>query len=82
MSIARPMRILDEWEGVIVRERKRTPEQAARITSAIRDFFDDCKVDRAEYEALVDEMPGPDVDDHEHIAVGIWLGVVAYNAWA
>jgi hypothetical protein len=63
--------LLDEWEDVIVREGKRTPESAASITSAVRDFFDDCKVERPEYEALVDEMPGPDEDDHEHMAASV-----------
>lgn len=63
--------LLDEWEDVIVREKKRAPESAAAITATIRDFFDDCKVERAEYEALVDEMPGPDVDDHEHMAAAV-----------
>lgn len=63
--------VLDEWEDVIVRERKRTPESAASITSAVRDSFDDCKVERAEYEALVDEMPGHDEDDHEHMAAAV-----------
>jgi hypothetical protein len=63
--------LLDEWEDVIVREQKRTPESAASITAAIREFFDDCEVDRADYEALVDEMPGPDEDDHEHMAAAV-----------
>lgn len=63
--------LLDEWEDVIVREKKRVPESAASITGAIRAFFDDCKVDRAEYEHLVDEMPGSDEDDHEHMAAAV-----------
>lgn len=63
--------LLDEWENVIVREKKRTPESAASITGAIRDFFDDCKVERAEYEDLVDEMPGRHEDDHEHMAAAV-----------
>lgn len=63
--------LLNEWEDVIVREKKRTPESAASITSAVRDFFDDCKVERTEYEDLVDEMPGPDEDDHEHMAAAV-----------
>ncbi len=63
--------LLEEWEDVIVREKKRTPESAASITGAIRDFFDDSKVERDEYEDIVDEMPGPDEDDHEHMASAV-----------
>ena len=63
--------LLEEWEEVIVRAHKRTPESAARITSAIRDFFDDSKVERDEYEHLIDEMPGSDADDREHMAAAV-----------
>lgn len=38
--------MLDEWERVIVREQRRTAETAAAITSAIREFFADNKVER------------------------------------
>lgn len=31
--------LLDEWERVIVREHKRSPESAAQITRTVRDFF-------------------------------------------
>lgn len=60
--------LLDEWEEVIVRERRRASETAASVTTAIRDFFADTKVERAEYEHLLDQMPGNDPDDHEHMA--------------
>lgn len=60
--------LLDEWEEVIVRERRRASETAASVTAAIRDFFADTKVERAEYEHLLDQMPGNDPDDHEHMA--------------
>jgi predicted nucleic acid-binding protein len=63
--------LLDEWEEVIVRVHKRTPETAASVTAAIRDFFDDSKVERGEYEHLIDEMPGADPDDHEHMAAAV-----------
>jgi predicted nucleic acid-binding protein len=63
--------LLDEWEQVIVREEQRTPETAASVTNAIRDFFDDSKVERAEYEHLIDEMPGGDPDDHQHMAAAV-----------
>lgn len=63
--------LLDEWEEVILREQKRAPETAASITAAIRDFFADTKVERAEYEHLVDQMPSSDPDDHEHMAAAV-----------
>jgi PIN domain-containing protein len=63
--------LLDEWEEVIVREVKRTPETAASVTAAIREFFDDSKVERAEYEHLIDQMPGEDADDHDHMAAAV-----------
>lgn len=63
--------LLDEWEDVIVREQRRSPETAASITAAIRAFFSDTKVERAAYAHLVDEMPGPDPDDHQHMAAAV-----------
>jgi hypothetical protein len=63
--------LLDEWEEVIVREQKRTAETAASVTAAIREFFGDSKVERGEYEHLIDEMPGADPDDHEHMAAAV-----------
>lgn len=63
--------LLEEWEEVIVREHKRTPETAARITADIRQFFGDSEVERDEYEHLVDDMPGKDADDHEHMAAAV-----------
>jgi hypothetical protein len=63
--------LLDEWEDVIVRKQKRSPETAARITAAIRDFFADTKIEHDEYEHFVDDMPGRDGDDHEHMAAAV-----------
>lgn len=63
--------LLVEWEEVIVREQHRTPETAASLTAAMRDFFADDKIDRAEYEHLIDTMPGPDTDDHQHMAAAV-----------
>lgn len=63
--------LLDEWERVIVREHKRSPESAAQITSAVREFFADSKVERPEYEELIEEMPGKDADDHAHMAAAV-----------
>lgn len=63
--------LLDEWERVIVREHKRSPESAAQITSAFREFFADSKVERGGYEHLIEEMPGKDHDDHVHMAASV-----------
>lgn len=63
--------VLDEWERVIVREQRRTPETAASVVAAIREFFADCRIDRASYERLIDEMPGDDPDDRPHMAAAV-----------
>jgi hypothetical protein len=63
--------LLDEWQDVIVREQRRSPDTAASITAAIRAFFSDSKVERAEYAHLVGEMPGPDPDDHKQMAAAV-----------
>lgn len=63
--------LLEEWEHVIVREAKRSPASAAAVTAAVREFFADSKVERAEYEHLVATMPGSDPDDHEHMAAAV-----------
>lgn len=63
--------LLDEWERVIVREHKRSPASAAQITSAVREFFADSKVEREEYEHLIEDMPGKDPDDHTHMAAAV-----------
>jgi len=63
--------LLDEWERVIVREKKRSPVSAAQITTAVREFFEDSEVERDEYEHLIAEMPGKDPDDHAHMAAAV-----------
>jgi hypothetical protein len=63
--------LLNEWEHVIVREQKRSPESAVSVTAAVRQFFADSEVERAEYEHLINEMPGTDPDDHEHMAAAV-----------
>lgn len=63
--------LLDEWERVIVREQKRSPASATQITAAVREFFDDGKVERGEYKHLIGEMPGTDRDDHAHMAAAV-----------
>ena len=63
--------LLDEWERVIIRERRRSPETAASVTAAIREFFADGRIDRNQYDHLIDEMPGKDRDDRPHMAAAI-----------
>lgn len=69
--------LLDEWERVIVREHRRSAETAASITSAIREFFADGRIDPPLYRDLVDAMPGDDPDDHAHMAAAVGAGVDA-----
>jgi predicted nucleic acid-binding protein len=63
--------LLDEWERVIVREQRRTQATAASLTTAIREFFADSKIDLSAYEHLIADMPGNDPDDHHHMAAAI-----------
>ena len=60
--------LLDEWERVIVREHQRSAASAASIGAAIREAFDDLRIDPAAYRHLIETMPGPDLDDHVHAA--------------
>lgn len=63
--------LLDEWERVIVRERRRSPESAAAITAAIREYFPESRIPYSAYAHLVDAMPSSDPDDRQHIAAAI-----------
>lgn len=63
--------LLDEWESVIVREKRRTPDQAAAITDAIRRAFPDGRVPPEAYETVVGSVPGPDDDDRVHGAAAV-----------
>jgi predicted nucleic acid-binding protein len=74
-------RLLDEWERVIVRQLQRSPESAASITAAIREFFADSQVPERDYVDLVDTMPSADPDDRHHIAAAIAGGAQAIVTW-
>jgi predicted nucleic acid-binding protein len=63
--------LLDEWERVIVREHQRSSETAASVTTAIREFFADGRIDREQYADLIAQMPGDDPDDHPHMAAAV-----------
>lgn len=63
--------LLDEWERVIVREHQRSAVSATAITSTIREVFGDLRIDPSLYRHLIDQMPGPDPDDHVHSAAAL-----------
>jgi excisionase family DNA binding protein len=63
--------LLDEWERVIVRERRRSPDAAAAISGTIRQFFADTRVPAESFRGLVVEVDGPDLDDNAHMAAAV-----------
>lgn len=63
--------LLDEWERVIVSEKRRTPAQASAITTAIRTAFPDGRVSAEHYEPILGTIPGTDDDDRVHAAAAI-----------
>jgi predicted nucleic acid-binding protein len=65
--------LLDEWERVIVREQRRTPEQASAITGAIRQVFPSGRIAPDNYES---RCP-PDPDDRVHGAAALAGGATA-----
>ncbi len=67
--------LLAEWERVIVREQRRTPDTAASVVGAIQEFFADCRIDPEAYRHLIDQMPGSDPDDRPHMAAAVGAGV-------
>jgi predicted nucleic acid-binding protein len=63
--------ILAEWEEVIVREGRRTPESAASVTGAVRTYFGDDRIDPATYRHAITDDLSPDPDDRVHAAAAI-----------
>jgi predicted nucleic acid-binding protein len=63
--------LLDEWERVIVRERRRSPDAAAAIAATIRQFFADTRIPVESYRGLIAEVDGPDPDDNAHMAAAV-----------
>lgn len=63
--------VLDEWEEVIVREGKRTPESAASVAIAVRSHFARYRIDPALYRDKVTDDLSPDPDDRIHAAAAI-----------
>ena len=63
--------LLDEWERVIVREKKRTASSARSVTSAVRHGFASTRLDPATYRHLITDDLSPDADDRAHVAACI-----------
>lgn len=66
--------LLDEWEEVIVREGKRTPESAASVAGAVRTHFSGYRIDPAVYRDKITDDLSPDPDDRIHAAAAIYGG--------
>lgn len=64
--------LLDEWEEVIVREGKRTPESAASVAAAVRSYFGRSRIDPAVYRDKITDDLSPDPDDRVHAAAVIY----------
>jgi hypothetical protein len=62
--------LLDELVRVWVR-LGRSSEAALAICRQIRDAFPSGEVSRAEYEHLIETMPGTDASDHPHAAAAV-----------
>ncbi len=63
--------LLDEWEDVIVRDGKRTPESAASVAAAVRTHFGRYRIDPALYQDKITDDLSPDADDRVHAAAAI-----------
>jgi predicted nucleic acid-binding protein len=63
--------LLAEWQRVIVREGKRTPESAASVAHAVQHFFRSGRIDPDTYRNHVANTPGTDPDDRIHTAAAI-----------
>jgi excisionase family DNA binding protein len=73
--------LLDEWERVIVRERQRSPDAAAAITTTIREFFADTRTPAEGYRNLLAHVDGPDPGDNVHMAAEVAAQVEALVTW-
>lgn len=63
--------LLEEWERVIVREGRRSPESAQSVGRAVRSYFRSGRIDPALYRNSIGGTPGPDPDDRAHTAAAI-----------
>ncbi|MGH8961075.1 MAG: PIN domain-containing protein [Jatrophihabitantaceae bacterium] len=60
--------LLDEWQRVIVREGRRSPQTAASVATAVREHFASTRIDPAVYRNHLSHVPGRDPDDRVHTA--------------
>ena len=63
--------LLAELSRKWVEKGVRSVDEANRICQQIRVAFAGQDVPRAEYESLIDQMPGGDIDDHVHAAAAV-----------
>lgn len=63
--------VLDEWEEVIVREGRRTPESAASVAAAVRTHFAGYRIDPVLYQDKITDDLSPDPRDRIHAAAAI-----------
>jgi len=75
-------RLLDEWERVVVREQRRSPQGAVSITKAIREYFPENYIPEDSYQHLVAQLSGPDPDDLHHIAAAVAGGASTLVTWS
>ncbi len=60
--------LLREWEEVIVREGKRTPESASSVAAAVRTHFGHHRIDPAVYRDKITDDLSSDPNDRAHAA--------------
>jgi excisionase family DNA binding protein len=73
--------LLDEWERVIVRRDRRSPDAASAITATIREFFADTQIPAESYRGLIAKVDGPDPDDNVHMAAAVAGHVETLVTW-
>ena len=60
--------LLEEWERVIVREGRRSPETARSVSEAVRRFLRSTRIEPELYRDRISIVPGPDPADRAHTA--------------
>lgn len=70
-----------ESERAIVREHRRSPESAAAISAAIREYFPESRIAEHDYVARADAMPGDAPDDRRHMAAAVVGRAQAIITW-
>lgn len=60
--------LLDEWESVIVRQKRRDAASARSITNTVRTWFGTSRLDPTDYRHLITDELSPDEADRAHVA--------------